>query len=107
MNEIENEKILKRLRKRYYNFSNDKAFKYAFTNKRFLSMFLSIMWNKKIKPKDIEIIDSHVKAQDVDNKQIAFDVNGVVQDGSVRVFLDLEMQKRKPKEYDMNDRISY
>lgn len=107
MYEIENEEILKRLRKKYYNFSNDKAFKYAFTNKRFLSMFLSIMWNKKIKPKDIEIIDSHVKAQDVDNKQIAFDVNGVVQDGSVRVFLDLEMQKRKPKEYNMNDRISY
>ena len=66
------------LKKKSFNLSNDLAFKLVFQNQEFLSLFLSVFWNKDIKKDDNTV-----------------------------VVLNLEMQNSNPGLYDIFDRSFY
>ncbi len=95
------------LKKKSFNLSNDLAFKLVFQNQEFLSLFLSVFWNKNIKKEDITITNSEVLNNNIFEHRIILDVNSEVLDDNTVVVLNLEMQNSNPGLYDIFDRSFY
>lgn len=95
------------LKKKSFNLSNDLAFKLVFQNQEFLSLFLSVFWNKNIKKEDITITNSEVLNNNIFEHKIILDVNSEVLDDNTVVVLNLEMQNSNPGLYDVFDRSFY
>ena len=95
------------LKGKFFNLSNDLAFKVAFQDKKILSLFLSSFWNKKINEDDIIVKNSEVIGTNIFEKRIILDVNSDVLDENTIVILNLEMQRNDPGRYDFLERCLY
>ena len=95
------------LKGKFFNLSNDLAFKVAFQDKKILSLFLSSFWNKKINEDDIIVKNSEVIGTNIFEKRIILDVYSEVLDENTIVILNLEMQRNDPGRYDFLERCLY
>ena len=89
-----------------YTLSNDKVFKRAFDEEKYITTILSDLEIIKGEVNDFKIENCVDEGEDINLKSTIYDIKVSMLNEDVKTFINLEMQNQKPK-YNINSRIMY